>query len=90
VNFKRKWLYHPSSFKCAIDKDVMSLHGASQLTLWGFGAVYVGIMGMLVAMNAPAASPFWKSLVLALGAVAFAGLVATLTGRFIKVDDERR
>jgi hypothetical protein len=47
-------------------------------------------MGMLVVMNAPAVSAFWKSLILVLGLVAFAGLVATLTGRFIKVDDERR
>jgi hypothetical protein len=68
----------------------MTLHTASQLTLWGFGMMYVGLMGIFVVMNAPAAAPFLKPTVLVLGAVALAGLIATLTGRFIKADDERR
>jgi hypothetical protein len=34
------------------------------------GALYTGLMGILVAVNAPAVSPFWEATVLALSATA--------------------
>ena len=68
----------------------MSLHRASQLTIWGFGALYTGLMGILVAVNAPAVSPFWKATVLALSATALAGLVAMSVGRLVTVDERDR
>jgi hypothetical protein len=67
----------------------MSRYRASQLTLWGFSVTYCAIMGILVAVNAPAAAPFWTPLGIVLGAIAFAGLVATLAGRLVKVEDEK-
>jgi hypothetical protein len=67
----------------------MSLHRASQLTIWGFGALYTGLMGILVAVNAPAVSPFWKATVLA-SATALAGLVAMSVGRLVTVDERDR
>jgi hypothetical protein len=65
----------------------MSSQRASQLTLWGFSVLYSGLMGILVAANAPAVSRFWKPTVLALSAIALAGLVAMLVGRLIRVDE---
>ena len=65
----------------------MSVHRAGQLTLWGFSVLYAAVMGILVAVNAPAISSFWKPTVLALSAIAFAGLVAMLVGMLIRVDE---
>lgn len=65
----------------------MSIHRAGQLTLWGFSVLYAAVMGILVAVNAPAISSFWKPIVLALGAIALAGLVAMLVGMLIRVDE---
>ncbi len=68
----------------------MTIHRAGQLTLWGFSVLYVGVMGMLVAVNAPAISSFWKPAVLTLTAIALAGLVAMLIGMLIRVDERDR
>jgi hypothetical protein len=65
----------------------MSSHRASQLTLWGFSVLYTGLMGILVAANAPAVSRFWKPTVLALSAIVFVGLVVMLAGRLIRMDE---
>jgi hypothetical protein len=66
----------------------MSIHRASQLTIWGFCVLYAGLMGLLVAVNAPAVSPFWTPALLAFSATAFAGLVAMLTGRLARVNGD--
>ena len=68
----------------------MSLHQAGQLSIWGFGVAYAGIMGILVAMNAPAISSFWKPTVLALSAMALGGLVLMLVGMLVRVDERDR
>ena len=68
----------------------MSIHQAGQLAIWGFIVLYAGLMGILVALNAPAVSSFWKPAVLTLGALAFAGLVAMLVGMLIRVDKRDR
>ena len=68
----------------------MSIHRAGQLTLWGFGVLYAAVMGMLVAVNAPAVSSFWKPILLVLSAIAFGGLVAMLVGMLIRVDKHDR
>jgi hypothetical protein len=31
----------------------MSLDKATLITMWGFGALYIGLMGLLLAINAP-------------------------------------
>ena len=68
----------------------MSVHRAGQLTLWGFSVLCAGVMGILVAVNAPAVSSFWKPAVLTLSTLAFAGLVAMLVGMLIRVDEHDR
>ena len=68
----------------------MSTHRASQLTLWGFSALYIGAMGILVVVNAPAAEPYLIPLVLVLSAIAFVGSAVMLTGRLAKLDDSER
>jgi xanthine/uracil permease len=68
----------------------MSVHRAGQLTLLGSSVLYAGVMGMLVAVNAPAVSSFWKPIVIALGAIALAGLVTMLVGMLIRVDEHDR
>ncbi len=68
----------------------MTIHRAGQLTLWGFGVLYVGVMGMLVAVNAPAIASFWKPTALTLGGMALVGLVAMLIGMLIRVDERDR
>ena len=68
----------------------MCLHRASQLTIWGFGALYTGLMGILVTVNAPVISSFRKPTVLALSAIALAGLVAMLVGRLVRADERDR
>ena len=65
----------------------MTIHRAGELTLWGFSVLYVGVMGMLVAVNAPAVSSFWKPAALTLGGIALGGLVAMLVGMLIRVDE---
>ena len=64
----------------------MTIHQAGQLTLWGFSVLYVGVMGLLVAINAPAISSYWKPAALGLGSIALGGLAVMLTGALIKVD----
>ena len=65
----------------------MSIHRAGQLALWGFIVLSSGIMAILLAINVPAASAFVKPIVLTLGAITFAGLVAMLVGILIRVDE---
>ena len=65
----------------------MSLRKANQLALWGFCASYIGLMGLLVAINAPFISGFRRPVVLVLGAIALAGLAVMLIGRLTKVDE---
>ena len=66
----------------------MSIHRASQLTMWGFGVMYTGIMGVLVVLDAPAMAPYWKLAVSAFSALALAGLVVMLAGRLVRLDDQ--
>lgn len=65
----------------------MSLRTANLLALWGFCALYFGLMGILLAINVPVSSDARRSAVLALGAIAFAGLVVMSVGRLTKADD---
>ena len=62
----------------------------TNLTLWGFSVLYAGVMGMLVAVNAPAIASFWKPTALTLGGMALVGLVAMLIGMLIRVDERDR
>lgn len=68
----------------------MSLHKANQLVLWGFGALYIGLMGILVAINAPVISGFSRPVVLVLSAITLAGLAVMLIGRLTKVDESEK
>ena len=65
----------------------MSLRKANQLTLWGFCAFYLGLMGILMAINVPIISGFRRPVVLVLGAIALAGLGVMLIGRLTKADE---
>jgi hypothetical protein len=65
----------------------MSLRKANQLTLSGFCAFYIGLMGILMAINVPVISGFRIPVVLVLSAIALAGLTAMLIGRMAKVDE---
>ena len=65
----------------------MSLRTANLLTLWGFCALYFGLMGILVAINVLVSSDARRPAVLVLGAFALAGLVVMSFGRLTKADD---
>jgi hypothetical protein len=65
----------------------MSLRKANQLTLSGFCALYIGLMGTLIAINVPVISGFRRPVVLALCAIALAGLAVMLVGRLTKADE---
>ena len=65
----------------------MSLRKANQLTLGGFYAFYIGLMGILMAINVPVISGFCRPAVLVLGAIALVGLAAMLVGRLAKADE---
>jgi hypothetical protein len=65
----------------------MSLRKANQLTLWGFCALYIGLMGILMAVNVPVISGFRRPVVLVLSAIALAGLAMMLIGRLVKADE---
>ena len=65
----------------------MSLRKANQLTLSGFCAFYIGLMGTLIAINVPAISGFRMPVVLVLGALASAGVALMLVGRLTKADE---
>jgi hypothetical protein len=62
----------------------MSLRTANLLTLWGFCALY---FGLLVAINVLVSSDARRPAVLVLGAFALAGLVVMSFGRLTKADD---
>jgi hypothetical protein len=66
----------------------MSLRTANLLTLWGFCALYFGLMGILMAINVPVSSGARRPAVLVLGAIALAGLVVMSFGRLTKVDHD--
>jgi FtsH-binding integral membrane protein len=65
----------------------MSLRKANQLALWGFCAFYIGLMGILMAINVPVISGFRRPVVLVLSAIALAGLAMMLIGRLTKADE---
>ena len=65
----------------------MSLRKANQLTLGGFCTLYVGFMGILIAINAPVISDFQGAVVLVLSAITLAGLAVMLIGRLTKADE---
>ncbi len=65
----------------------MSLRKANQLTLLGFCALYIGLMGILIAINVPVISGFRRPVVLVLSAIALAGLALMLIGRLTKADE---
>jgi hypothetical protein len=65
----------------------MSLRKANQLTLSGFCAFYIGLMGILMAINVPVISGFRRPVVLVLSAIALAGVALMLIGRLTKVDE---
>jgi hypothetical protein len=67
----------------------MSLRTANLLSLGGFCALYVGLMGILMAINVPVSSDARKPALLVLGAIALAGLASMSVGRLTKVDDRR-
>ena len=52
----------------------MSLRNANQLTLSGFCALYIGLMGILMAINVPVISGFRRPVLLVLTAIALAGV----------------
>jgi hypothetical protein len=68
----------------------MSLRKANQITLSGFCAFYVGLMGILMAINVPVISGFRRPVVVVLSAIALAGLTAMLIGRMAKVDESEQ
>jgi len=65
----------------------MSLRKANQLTLSGFCALYIGLMGILMAINVPVISGFRRPVVLILSAIALAGVALMLIGRLAKADE---
>ena len=62
----------------------MSLRKANQLTLSGFCALYIGLMGILMAINVPVISGFRRPVILVLSAIALAGVALMLIGRLAK------
>jgi hypothetical protein len=65
----------------------MSLDKATLLTMWGFGALYIGLMGILLAINAPALSDFRTPVLLVLSSIGLVGLAVMLIGRLSKAVD---
>jgi hypothetical protein len=65
----------------------MSVRKANLITLCGFCALYVGLMGILMAINVPVISDFRRPVVLVLSAITFAGLALMLIGRLAKADE---
>ncbi len=65
----------------------MSLRKANQLTLSGFCALYIGLMGIFMAINVPVISGFRRPVVLILSAIALAGVALMLIGRLAKADE---
>ena len=65
----------------------MSVRKANQLTLSGFCAFYIGLMGILIAINVPVISGFRRPVVLVLSALALAGVALMLVGGLTKVDE---
>jgi hypothetical protein len=65
----------------------MSLRKANQLTLSGFCALYIGLMGILMAINVPVISGFRRPVVLILSAIAIAGVALMLIGRLAKAHE---
>jgi hypothetical protein len=65
----------------------MSLRKANQLALSGFCAFYIGLMGILMAINVPVISGFRRPVLLVLGAIALAGVALMLIGRMTKVNE---
>jgi hypothetical protein len=65
----------------------MSLRTANLLTLWGFCALYFGLMGILMAINVPVSSDVQRPALLVLGTIALAGLAVMSVGRLTKADD---
>ena len=65
----------------------MSLRKANQLTLSGFCALYIGLIGILMAINVPVISGFRRPVVLILSAIALAGVALMLIGRLAKADE---
>jgi hypothetical protein len=63
----------------------MSLRKANLVILWGFCLLYVGLMGILMAINVPVISGFRRPVVLVLSAIALAGLM--LIGRLAKAEE---
>ena len=65
----------------------MSLRKANQLTLSGFCAFYIGLMGILMAINVPVISGFRRPVLLVPSAIALAGIALMLISRLTKVDE---
>jgi hypothetical protein len=65
----------------------MSVRKANQLTLSGFCAFHIGLMGILIAINVPVISGFRRPVVLVLSALALAGVALMLVGGLTKVDE---
>jgi len=78
----------PAAYMSLLSRTAgMTLRKANQLTLWGFCAFYIGLMGTLMAINVPVISGFRGPVVLVLGAIALAGLAVMLIGRLTKTDE---
>jgi FtsH-binding integral membrane protein len=65
----------------------MSLRKANQLTQSGICAFYIGLMGILMAINVPVISGFRRPVLLVFSAIALAGVALMLIGRLTKVDE---
>ena len=61
--------------------------GSITVTLSGFCALYIGLMGILMAINVPVISGFRRPVVLILSAIALAGVALMLIGRLAKADE---
>jgi hypothetical protein len=68
----------------------ISLRKANLLTLGGFCALYIGLMGILMAINVPVISGFRRPVTLVLSAIALAGLTAMLIARLTKADESEQ
>ena len=66
----------------------ISLRKANLLTLGDFCALYIGLMGILMAINVPVISGFRRPVILVLSAIA--GLTAMLIGRLTKADESEQ
>jgi hypothetical protein len=62
----------------------MSFARRTSLTRSGFCAFYIGLMGILMAINVPVISGFRRPVVLVLSAIALAGLTAMLIAEWPK------